>query len=132
MLEVNRIVAVVAQVALILTFFARVDNTKRNVSSEISTEELKEWLGFLASDDLEGRATFTEGLGIAAQYIASHLKEWGVKPGGDQGSYFQRVAVVGVKSTNRSTVTVEANGQTRTFSDGAGINFPRHVGAKRS
>jgi hypothetical protein len=26
---------------------------------------------------------YTEGIGLAAAYIADHLKEWGVKPGGD-------------------------------------------------
>jgi peptidase M28-like protein len=98
----------------------------------IQAEDMKEWLGYLASDELEGRDTFSEGLGLAAAYIADHLKEWGVKPGGSNGSYFQRVAVIGVKSTNRSTVTVEANGQTRTFKNREGVNFQANVGAKRT
>src|ERR1041384_1934203 len=81
----------------------------------VKPEEMKEWLTFLASDDLEGRATFSEGLGIAAEYISERLKSWGVKPGGDHGTYFQRVAVVGVKTTEHSTITVETNGQSRHF-----------------
>ena len=40
--------------------------------------------------------------------------------------------VLGVKATNNSTLTVEVNGQTRTFKDGDGITFPRNVGGKRS
>jgi hypothetical protein len=32
----------------------------------------------------------------------------------------------------RSSVTVEVNGQTRTFKDGSGISFPRNMGGKRS
>src|SRR5438132_2401649 len=86
--------------------------------SSITPESLRTWLTYLASDDLEGRATFSEGLGLAAAYIADQLKEAGVKPGGDHGSYFQRVEVLGVKSTNRSTVTVDVNGQKRTFKEG--------------
>src|SRR6185369_2353031 len=89
-------------------------------------------LTYLASDDLEGRATFSEGLGLAAAYIADQLKEAGVKPAGDHGTYFQRVEVLGVKSTNRSSVTVVANGQTRTFKNGEGVRFPAEVGGKRS
>lgn len=99
---------------------------------QISPEDLKEWLTYLSSDELEGRATFSEGLGIAAAYIAQHLQALGVKPGGDNGSYFQRVKVIGVKSTNRSTVTVEVNGQSRTFNDGQGVIFPKNVGGKRN
>ncbi|HEX4947798.1 MAG TPA: M28 family peptidase [Blastocatellia bacterium] len=98
----------------------------------IRVEDLKTWLTYLASDELEGRATYSEGLGLAAAYIAQQLREMGVKPGGDNGSYFQRVKVVGVKSTNRSTLAVEVNGQTRIFNDGAGITFPKNVGGKRS
>jgi hypothetical protein len=98
----------------------------------VQAEELRQWLEYLASDELEGRATFSEGLGLAAAYLAGHLRAWGVKPAGDRGSYFQRVRVLGVKSTHRSTLTVEVNGSTRVFKDGEGISFPRNVGLKRS
>src|SRR5437773_12559836 len=89
--------------------------------SSITPDSLRGWLTYLSSDELEGRATFSEGLGLAAAYIADQLKEAGVKPGGDQGTYFQRVEVLGIKSTNHSTVTVEVNGEKRTFKDGEGI-----------
>jgi hypothetical protein len=101
-------------------------------AAAITPELLRTWLTYISSDDLEGRETFSEGLGLAAAYIADQLKDAGVKPGGDHGSYFQRVAVLGVNSTNRSSVTVEVNGQTRTFRDGEGIFFPGNVGAKRN
>ena len=117
------------RVLLVCLCFAGVAAAQR---SSITPESLRKWLTYLASDELEGRATFTEGLGLAAAYIADQLKEGGVKPGGDHGSYFQRVEVLGVKSTNRSTVTVEVNGQKRTFANGEGIRFPANVGAKRS
>src|SRR5262245_60023619 len=100
--------------------------------SSITLETLAGWLSYLASDDLQGRNTFSEGLGLAAAYIADQLKESGVKPGGDHGSYFQRVAVLGVKSTSRSSVTVEVHGETRTFRDGEGVTFPKNVGSKRT
>src|SRR5947199_8174177 len=90
----------------------------------VKADEMKEWLTFLASDELEGRNTYSEGLGIAAQYIAERLKSWGVKPGGDNGSYFQRVAVVGVKATENSTVTVETNGQTKTIKHRESMTHP--------
>jgi hypothetical protein len=98
----------------------------------IQQESLREWLTYLASDELQGRATYSEGLGLAAQYIAGHLKEWGVKPAGDNGTYFQIVKVNGVRTTSRSTVTVEVNGQARTFKDGEGITFPRNMGGRQT
>ncbi|MGH9832411.1 MAG: hypothetical protein ACRD9Y_05295, partial [Blastocatellia bacterium] len=104
----------------------------QNRKATVQPEDLQKWLTYLASDELEGRATFSEGLGLAAAYLAEQLRAWGVKPGGDNGSYFQRVRVLGVKSANRSTLAVEVNGQTRTFKDGEGISFPKNVGGKRS
>jgi hypothetical protein len=99
---------------------------------QIRAEDLKEWLTYLASDEFEGRATYTEGLGLAAGYIAGQLKAWGVKPGGPNGSYFQRVVVLGITSSNHSTLTVQANDQTRTFKNKEGVTFPANVGGKRS
>ncbi|RPJ84402.1 MAG: hypothetical protein EHM13_04490, partial [Acidobacteria bacterium] len=98
----------------------------------VQTDDLKRWLGYLASDELEGRGNGSEGLGLAAAYVARELEELGVRPGGDNGTYFQRVKVLGVRSTNRSTLTVEVNGKTRTFKNGEGIRFPANTGGKRT
>ena len=106
--------------------------TGRGGAQSITPQELKDWLSYIASDELEGRQIFHEGLGLAASYIADHLHEWGVKPGGDNGTYFQDVKVLGVSSTSHSSVTVTANGQTRTFKDGEGVTFPKNQGGKQT
>ncbi|HEU4936482.1 MAG TPA: M28 family peptidase [Vicinamibacterales bacterium] len=98
----------------------------------IEPSELKEWLSYIASDDLQGRQIYTEGLGLAAGYITQHLAEWGVKPAGENGSYFQTVKVVGVRTNSNASVTVDVNGQKRTFKDGEGITFPRNMGGKQT
>jgi hypothetical protein len=100
--------------------------------SAITADLLREWLTYISSDELEGRNTFSEGLGLAGAYIAERLQEAGVKPGGDGGTYFQRVRVSTVRTTSRSAVTVEVNGQTRTFRDGEGVSFPEDVGLNRT
>lgn len=119
-------------VALCLTFSAVPAQKRKADKGSVRADDLQKWLSYLASDELEGRATFSEGLGLAAAYLAEQLRSLGVKPGGDNGSYFQRVRVHGVKSANRSTLAVEVNGQTRLFKDGEGITFPKNVGGKRS
>src|SRR5262249_46557585 len=119
-------------VTLCLTLSAVPAQNHKADKATVRADDLQKWLSYLASDELEGRATFSEGLGLAAAYLAEQLRSWGVRPGGDNGSYFQRVRVLGVKSANHSTLTVEVNGQTRTFKDGEGISFPKNVGGKRS
>jgi len=48
----------------------------------ITQEELKVYLYVIASDQLEGRNFPSRGYDTAALYVASHLAEWGLKPGG--------------------------------------------------
>ena len=100
--------------------------------SSITSTELREWLSYIASDELQGRAVYTAGFGLAGSYIEDHLRSWGAKPAGDNGSYLQTVKVLGVKTTSHSTVTVTVNGESRTFADGSGITFPRNMGGKRT
>ena len=100
--------------------------------SAITAGDLKGWLTYIASDQLQGRATYSEGLGLAASYIAEHLEEWGLKPGGDDGSYFQVVKVLGVNVKRNSSVTVSVNGQTKTFKDGDGVTFPANAGGRQT
>src|SRR5262249_15142804 len=101
-------------------------------AASITPAELKDWLSYIASDELQGRQVFTEGLGLAGGYIADHLKEWGVKPAGDEGTYFQVVKLLGVSVKRNSSVTVTVNGQTRTFKDGEGVTFPANAGGRQT
>ena len=101
-------------------------------AATITEADLREWLTYISSDELQGRRTYTEGLGAAAGYIASHLKQWGVKPAGDGGTYLQTVKVQSIRVNSRAAVTVDVNGQTRTFRDGDGITFPRQMGGKQT
>ncbi|MEK6409846.1 MAG: M28 family peptidase [Acidobacteriota bacterium] len=132
MKRLRKLTVIITQLALVAAFTFSSVTAKNNGRDAIAQEDLKEWLTYLASDELEGRNTYTEGLGLAAAYIAEHLRSWRVKPGGPNRSYFQRVAVLGIKSDNRSTITVEAGGQTRTFKNKEGMTFPSNVGGKRT
>jgi hypothetical protein len=55
----------------------------------ITPIDLRAHLEFIASDELEGRDTPSRGLDLAGMYIVSHLQRWGVKPAGEDGTYYQ-------------------------------------------
>jgi hypothetical protein len=57
----------------------------------IAPNDLKADVSFLASDALEGRATPSQGLDVAAEFIASQFRREGLEPAGDDG-YFQTAA----------------------------------------
>lgn len=62
-----------------------------------SADEVREIVGALSADSMEGRRTGTPGSARAARFIAERMRSYGLEPGGDS-SYFQRVpyeAVVG-------------------------------------
>ncbi|MCA1619069.1 MAG: M28 family peptidase [Acidobacteria bacterium] len=54
---------------------------------------MKEILYVIASDEYAGRNTPSPELDKTAQLIADRLKKLKVKPAGDRGSYFQRIAL---------------------------------------
>src|SRR5918994_7524326 len=113
-MRVRRVLVPAVFLALLTAGTAAQQRAGRGADA-ITETDLKEWLTYIASDELQGRRTYSEGLGLAAGYIASHLKEWGVKPAGDSGSYFQTVKVQGIRSNSKASVTVDVNGQSRTF-----------------
>ena len=100
--------------------------------AQVKESDLREWLGYLASDELQGRQIYTEGYGAASQYIADHLKSWGVKPMGDNGSYFQIVRLKGYQVKNNSSVTIETAGGSKTFKHGDHVTFATNAGKKQS
>lgn len=63
----------------------------------ITGENIRAHIRFLASDLLEGRGVGTRGGELATNYIASQLAIAGAKPAGDNGTYFQKVELVGVE-----------------------------------
>jgi hypothetical protein len=65
----------------LLILFAFVSIRSQNISNpEITAEEIKEHITFLASDDLEGRDSGTEELFAAAVYISDEFKNYGLEP----------------------------------------------------
>src|SRR5204863_1101450 len=52
-------------------------------------DDLEEMLTYIASDELEGRGLMTVGINRAADYIAEHFKDAGLKPLPALDGYFQ-------------------------------------------
>ena len=73
----------------------------------ITAAEIDGHLRFLSSDLLEGRAPATRGGRLAAEYIASQLRGFGLRPGLDT-SYFQTVPI-DVVTADRATLRVTAS-----------------------
>ena len=60
----------------------------------ISEKNLREHTKFISHDLMEGRSTGSRGIRITQEYIASQFAVNGVNPGGENGSYFQKVPFI--------------------------------------
>lgn len=66
---------------------------------------------YLSSDLLEGRGPGTRGDALATSYIATQLEALGLAPAGDNGTYFQKVSLLGMTmDANRSKVQFTKDG----------------------
>src|ERR1700691_3859654 len=65
----------------------------QSTMDHISAQSLRGHLSFIASDLLEGRATPSRGLDLAAEYIAAQFRRAGLEPMGDDG-YFQTATLI--------------------------------------
>jgi hypothetical protein len=88
----------------------------RKLADQITAAQMKDYLYFIASDEMEGRDTPSRGLDTVAKFIALNLSRWGLKPAGDNGTYFQRIALQRVKLDGANT-HAEINGQAFNFGE---------------
>lgn len=70
----------------------------------ITAAQLKDYLYFVASDEMEGRNTPSRGLDLTAKFIATNLSRWGLTPMGTDGSFLQKIAL-----TSRSVVPEQSS-----------------------
>jgi Zn-dependent M28 family amino/carboxypeptidase len=76
---------------------------QKTPSPQIQADKIRDAVKYLSSDELEGRGMGQKGGDTAADYIAAQFKTYGLKPAGDNGTYFQQVPMVGVKTQLSST-----------------------------
>ncbi|HEX6407867.1 MAG TPA: hypothetical protein VFZ90_11870, partial [Gemmatimonadales bacterium] len=62
-------------------------------AATITAEDVARRVGIIADDSMLGRDTPSRGLDLTAQYVANQFRQFGLKPGGDQGSWFQRYSI---------------------------------------
>ncbi|MGA2268206.1 MAG: M28 family peptidase [Bryobacteraceae bacterium] len=81
----------------------------------ISAERIREHTRFLSSNLLEGRGVGQRGGEIATEYIATEFALAGAKPAGENGSYFQKVPLVGIETTPDAQLSAAVWGKSVDF-----------------
>jgi hypothetical protein len=86
MKQSRRALAVIILAASLALLSAREPSS---ISAASSAAELRRTVEFLASEELAGRMTGSDGSRLAADYLAAQLQKAGLQPGGDSGTFFQ-------------------------------------------
>ena len=89
----------------------------------IQERDIRAQLGFLASDALQGRGSGTNFERLAAEYIGSQFRSFGLEPGGDADAsgnkdFVQRVMIESTKFSAPPSFTVTAGTNTQTWQFG--------------
>ena len=92
--------------AMIGMISAQAQKIVKSINAEVDQQELKSHLYFIASDEMRGRNTGTVENEIAAQYIASRFRSYGVQPAPGAESYFQQVSLMKAISPQNANLTI--------------------------
>lgn len=71
----------------------KISKDERQAADGVTAKQMSDYLHFIASDAMQGRNTPSQGLDVTAEFIKMNLSKWGFKPAGDNGSYFQKIAL---------------------------------------
>jgi Zn-dependent M28 family amino/carboxypeptidase len=85
------------------TFAQAIPKAVKAAEASIDGEKIRAHVKFLADDLLEGRGPGLRGSELAAKYIATEFALYGLKPGGDDGSYLQQINFVGMDAIAAKT-----------------------------
>ena len=88
-------------------------------TADIPSSALLEHIKYLASDDLKGRGDGSPELERAADYIADQFRTSGLRPGGDNGTWFQKFELVaGLNVGAGNELFISVGGKTLRFTLG--------------
>ena len=95
---------------------------------KVEAPAILEHIKVLADDSFEGRAPGTPGEDKTVEYLTAKFKEIGLAPGNTDGTYVQKVPLVGITPAAAQTLTIQKAGQKRTFAWSKDyVAFTKHV-----
>ena len=82
---------------------------------QIEPQPILDRIKVLSSDAYEGRAPGTKGEDLTVQYLESEFRKLGLKPGNTDGTFVQKVPLVGITATPVKPLTISKDARNTTF-----------------
>lgn len=118
--SIRTICALVAISALTLGGLAQNNQVTppKAAMDQITADLLKRHIVPLASDEFEGRAPGTQGEKLTVDYLSKEFKDMGLAPGNTDGTYTQRVPLVGITANKDAKLELDVKGKKMTLGFG--------------
>jgi hypothetical protein len=84
---------------------------EKSAANAITEDVIRGHVRFLASDLLEGRAPASRGDFLAQQYVQAQMEGMGLAPGAPDGTFLQKVPLVGITGKVPDRLSVTKGGQ---------------------
>ncbi len=82
----------------------------RRAALTITDSDVRRRIAVIADDSMRGRPTPSRELDRTAAYIAEEFRRFGLRPGGDSGTFIQRYPILRVQLDTASFVTIAGHG----------------------
>ena len=92
---------------------AAASEANQSMGSDISAKRILDYIKVLSSDEYEGRAPASKGEKLTVGFLVKKFKALGLKPGNPDGTYLQKVPMVGITAdpSARLVFTDERTGE---------------------
>jgi len=98
-------------------------------AATITESEYRQRIGVIADDSMRGRGTPSPELDEVANYIAGEFQRFGLRPGGDNGTFLQRYPIRRYQiDTTQSTVMLMGRGAMGHWQVGREVLYSRTLG----
>ena len=91
--EVFLVLALAAGPLSAQTAAPRPSTPQSRAAATITTADVARRIGIIADDSMLGRDTPSRGLELTARYVGSQFRRFGLRPGGDAGTWLQRYSI---------------------------------------
>jgi Zn-dependent M28 family amino/carboxypeptidase len=82
---------------------------------KIEPQAILDRIKVLGSDEFQGRKPGTKGEDLTVQYLETEFKKLGLKPGNTDGTYIQKVPLVGITAKPTKPLTISKDGAKQTI-----------------
>lgn len=108
--------SLVAPSAALAQTAVKITPKERKIVEGVTAAQMRDYLYYVASDEMAGRDTPSKELDLTAKFIGTLLSRWGFKPAGDDGTFFQKIALRS-ESVDTTATKLTVDGATLTLNE---------------